>query len=226
MPGGRLGRGEGLLAGQAMSLCGLGVLAAGVSFGAAAVSALTIVTYLLFYTPLKPVTPWSTVVGAFPGALPPLLGWCAAASMRDGGAWAGLGEAGGWSLVALLFVWQVPHVMAISWKYRGEYEAGGYRVLPSVDPSGAKTSLAAVAWSLALVPISLVPVMVMPAGVLGVGYMAVAIMGGVAFVGAAVAMSVRRTASSATAMFVVTIVYLPVVLLAMVGDALSTGLLG
>ena len=93
---------------------------------------------------MKAMSPLSTLVGAVPGALPPLVGWCAGATRQTGDAWVGLTEMGGWSLFALMFAWQVPHVMAICWKYRAEYAAGGYRTLPSMPDGPRRTSRATV----------------------------------------------------------------------------------
>ncbi len=220
IPAGRLQPREGLAAGLAFAISGCAVLAAGVSLGAAAVAATTVLTYLFLYTPLKPVTPWSTVVGAFPGALPPLVGWAAATTMQTGSQWGGLIEPGGWSLVALMFVWQVPHVMAISWRYKDQYLQGGYRVLPSIDPTGVRTAIAALAWSAALVPISLLPARLLPADTVGPVYLAIATLAGLAMCLASYRLLQQRSERAALVLFIVSIVYLPVVLFALVGDAL------
>lgn len=224
IPSGRISKPAAMTVGLALSLGGCLVLLVGAGAGAALVTLSTVVLYTIAYTPLKPVTTLSTIVGAIPGALPPLVGWCAAATLATGSWSAGLVELGGWSLFALMFVWQVPHVMAISWKYREQYARGGYRVLPSVDPTGERTGRAAVAWSAALLPISLAPVLALPAGVLGLPYVIVALICGLWMTKAAVDLHQRRTGKAATMLFVVSIIYLPVVLFAMVGDALLGGL--
>jgi len=222
IPSGRIAKSTATAIGLALAASGAVVLAWGAGLGAALVVVATVLLYTLAYTPLKPVTTLSTIVGAAPGALPPLVGWCAAATLATGSWWTGLVEPGGWALFALMFVWQVPHVMAISWKYRDQYERGGYKVLPSVDPTGERTGRAALAWSVALLPISLAPVLALPAGVLGLPYIVVALLAGGYFVKSAADMYRTRTTAAATKLFVVSIVYLPIVLFVMVGDALLT----
>jgi protoheme IX farnesyltransferase len=225
VPSGRIAKPTAMSIGLLLASVGTALLAVGAGLGAAAVVVLTVLLYTVAYTPLKPVTTLSTIVGAAPGALPPLVGWCAAATLATGSPWAGLLEPGGWSLFALMFVWQVPHVMAISWKYREQYARGGYRVLPAIDPSGHRTGRAALAWSVALLPMSLAPVVALPEGTLGVAYIVVALAAGLWFVSAAADMAHRRTTASATKLFVVSIVYLPAVLFVMVLDAVAWALL-
>ena len=197
-------------------LCFMGVLLLLIVNGgpAAGVALATIGLYVAVYTPLKPVTPLATIIGAVPGALPPMIGWAAASAAAKGG----LLDAGGWSIFALMFVWQVPHFLAIAWKYREDYAAGGHRVLPVTDPSGASTGRAAVVWSLALIPVSLAPVWAIP-GLLGIGYASIATVGGLAMVWASLRMARERTSGSALVLFLVSIAYLPVVLFAAVVDA-------
>ena len=104
--------------------------------------------YLCFYTPLKTRTSLSTVVGAFPGAMPPLMGWTAANGSLSTEAWA---------LFAILFMWQFPHFLAIAWMYREDYARAGIQMLPVVEPDGRLTSQQIVIWTLLLVPVSLFP---------------------------------------------------------------------
>lgn len=219
VPSGRMTVRMAYLCGAMMSLIGFTVLWSGAGIAAATVSGATILSYVLLYTPMKAWSPLSTLVGAIPGALPPLVGWCAGAALRTDSQWTGLLEIGGWSLFALMFAWQVPHVMAICWKYRDEYEAGGYRTLPSMPDGPRRTSRATLIWSLALVPISLTPALAIQGGP-SVAYISVALLLGGLFVYASARLAFTRSDRDATLVFVASIVYLPLVLLAMVGDAL------
>jgi protoheme IX farnesyltransferase len=146
---GRIGRDEAASLGGAAAACGVGlvVLAAGVV--PAALCAATVLLYVFAYTPLKTRTPLNTLVGAIPGALPPLIGWTAA----SGGAVPP--EAA--SLFGIVFLWQFPHFLAIASIYKEEYARAGYAMLPVVDPSGWRTAHRVVAYSLVLVPTSLLP---------------------------------------------------------------------
>ncbi|MFM9956652.1 MAG: heme o synthase [Phycisphaerales bacterium] len=218
IPSGRLGEVTAMIAGVLLSVAGLGVLCMVCNPWASMVSAVTIATYLFWYTPMKPVTPLATIVGAIPGALPPLIGWAAGSPQAP---YAGLLDPGGWSIFAIMFVWQVPHFLAIAWKYRDDYAAGGYRVLPVVDPSGASTARSVVAWSIALVPISLVAVRVMPER-LGPVYMVLAGLAALVMVVESVRLARARTDANARRLFFASIIYLPVVLVGMVIDAVLT----
>ena len=115
---------------------------------AAGLGVLTCLSYLLAYTPLKKRTVWATFVGAFPGAVPPMIGWVAASGRLDLGAWL---------LFAILFFWQFPHFHAIAWMYREDYARGGIRMLPVIERDGESTARRIVACSLLLIPVSLVP---------------------------------------------------------------------
>ena len=230
IPIGRLTRRTGYAAGVGMSVIGVLVLWFLASPAAAVVSLATILSYVLFYTPLKAVTPLSTLVGAIPGALPPLVGWAAASGpvVAEPGtsSWHRLLDPGGWSLFALMFVWQIPHVMAISWKYREDYAAGGYRVLPSVDPTGIKTARASLLWAVTLIPVSIFPLAAITmrtdgasVPVLGTGYLIIAILAGLVMLWSTVVFLRERTNKAALLVFIVSILYLPVVLAAMLVDA-------
>ena len=214
LPSGRVPVLRGGLFGAFLCFMGLSLLGIVNGAPAAAVCFATIASYLLVYTPMKPFTPLATVVGAVPGALPPLIGWAAASATSHGG----LLDAGGWALFALMFVWQVPHFLAIAWKYRADYGRGGYKVLPVVDPSGIRTARACVLWSLALIPISLATVPAL-GGLLGAGYAGVATLGGLGMVWASVRLARSRSDGAALALFLVSIAYLPLVLVAAVVDA-------
>ena len=196
IPAGRLRGPEALAFGLALTLAGLGVLRFGAGGLAAAVALLTWATYLFAYTPLKTRTSLSTIVGAFPGALPPVIGWTAARGQLEPGAVV---------LFAILFLWQIPHFLAIAWIYREDYARGGLPMLPVLDPAGVLTGRQAVANSFALLLVSLVPTM---AGLAGRAYLVGAVVLGLAFTGVAVASAVRRTLPAARALFLASVVYL------------------
>lgn len=196
LPAGRLRPAEALWFGLALSGLGLfgllllnGALAAGVAL-------LTWASYLFAYTPLKTRTSLSTIVGAFPGALPPVIGWAAARNTLDAGAFV---------LFAILFLWQIPHFLAIAWIYREDYARGGLPMLPVLDPGGRITGRQAVANSLALLLVSLVPSF---AGMTGLAYLFGAVALGLGFTGAAVYAAVVRTTAAARILFLASILYL------------------
>ena len=214
LPAGRVTPAFAWLYGIALTILGCAILAIGAHPVAALVALSTTIIYLAGYTLLKPVSPVSTLVGSVPGALPPLIGWAAA----WGGTSGGLDRFAPWTLFLLMFVWQIPHVLAIAWRYRDQYSQGGHLVLPVVDPSGVKTSWAVLAWSLTLIPVSLLPVRAMP-GVLSVATLFVATIAGLAMLYSAVQFVIGRTDKDARSLFIASIMYLPVVMLTMVFDA-------
>lgn len=216
VPSGRLSPQAALNIGLACSIIGPSLLCAWASPAAAVIAASTILLYIAVYTPLKPVTPLSTIVGALPGALPPLIGFAAAFPMA--GSFAALADPAGWSLVALMAVWQIPHFLAIAWMYKDDYAAGGHRLITSEDPTGTRTATAALIWIAALFPVSLAPVLAMP-GLLGWPYIALATFMNLVFAAAAVRFARERARTRAVKMFLVSIAWLPLVLLAMVGEA-------
>lgn len=225
IPAGRMSARTGLLIGLTLCAMGLATLWAFTNLGATLVALATIVSYVWLYTPLKPYTPLATIVGAAPGALPPLIGWTAAWP----GAPYGLDHPGGWSIVAIMTVWQIPHFLALAWKYRDDYARGGHRVLPVVDPSGVSTAWTAIVWSIALIPISLASVAAMRTDddrlLLGAPYAVVALLLGLSLLVAAIRFGLRRDDRSAATLFFGSIAYLPLILIAMVGDAIATSLL-
>lgn len=192
----------------------------------ASISLACIVSYTAVYTPLKPLTPLSTYVGTIPGALPPLIGWTAAAG--PDAAWdALLGPSswGGWSLVALMTIWQLPHFFALAWMYRDDYAAGGYRILSVLDETGARTSRATLVTAAILLPASLLPAVAMPQ-VVGWVYAPAAVILGVMFVRLSIRFAVERSRDAARRVFLWSIVYLPAVMTAMVGEAAVRRLIG
>jgi protoheme IX farnesyltransferase len=169
----------------------------------------TLASYVFIYTPLKKITSLNTIVGAVPGALPPLMGWTAATGELG---------AGGWALFTLLFFWQMPHFMAIAWMYREDYARGGFRMLPVVDPSGARTGSTAIRHTVALLAFSLSPVAL---GLAGRWYAGAALLLGVAFLFFAIRFSLRLHRESARSLFLASIVYLPLVLGFLVADKVT-----
>jgi protoheme IX farnesyltransferase len=209
LPAGRLLTGEAWALGLGLIAAGLVELAVAVGVLAAATTASIALVYLLLYTPLKSVTPLCSVVGAVPGALPPVVGWAAARGSLDLEAWI---------LFAIMFVWQIPHTLAIGCVYRDDYARAGIRVLPVVDRDGASTGLHAVSNCLALVPIALLPTLI---GLAGPLYFAVALVLGVGFLWTAVGLAWTRSAAHARRLLVASLVYLPVLLAAMAFDKLT-----
>lgn len=205
--------------GIACGVVGVAALALFVSLAASAVALATILIYVLLYTPSKPMTTTSTIIGAVPGALPPVIGW--AAVTGEGSGWATLGHAAPWSLFAIMFIWQIPHFLAIAWRHREGYAAGGFRVLPLVDPDGRRTARAIIAWLFALVPVSLTPIIAMPDR-LGWGYAIAAVLLGAFFLRPAISFAQRRDDAGARRIFIASIIYLPLLLGAMVIDAIVT----
>lgn len=206
LPSGRVTPAMALQVGVAMSVAGMLWLTFRVNPLTGLLGTLTLASYLFVYTPLKRVTTWNTMVGAVPGALPPLMGWTAATGELG---------AGGWALFTILFFWQLPHFMAIAWMYRDDYARGGFRMLPVVDPEGRRTGMTAVRHTVALMAFSLAPVAL---GLAGRWYAGVAMAMGVAFLACAVVFAARLTRESARRLFLASILYLPVLLSVLVAD--------
>jgi len=171
---------------------------------AALVAALSCVIYLALYTPLKRRTTINTLVGAVPGALPPVIGWVAVRGRVDTGALV---------LFLIVFLWQVPHFLAIAWMYRDQYARAGLRVLPTADPRGTRTARQMVLYTLTLVPVGMVPALL---GMTGPAAAAVALALGGLFVFTALRFAAHRTNARARTVLRASLIYLPVLLLAMV----------
>jgi protoheme IX farnesyltransferase len=213
-----------ILVGLLFCALGVGLLAITAGPAAALVSLSTILMYVLLYTPLKPVTTVATIIGAFPGALPPLIGWCAAAADPVLAWWHPLSLPGGWALFLLMFVWQIPHFLAIAWMYRDDYAKGGYRILPLADPTGMRTAWFILLWAAALIPATLSPSLAMP-GHLGYAYPIFAILSGAAYFYLCVRLAREHSRANARRVFLASIMHLPLLLAVMVGDALASTLL-
>ena len=196
LPAGRLRPFEALAWGAVLTISGVAFLAWLSGPLPALVALATWGSYLFLYTPLKTRTSLSTVVGALPGALPPVIGWAAARGRIDAGAFV---------LFAILFLWQIPHFLAIAWIYREDYARGGLPMLPVLDPAGVVTGRQAVANSLALLLVSVVPTI---AGLTGRLYFVGAVCLGIAFTSVAVWSAIRRTAAAARGLFLASILYL------------------
>lgn len=216
LPRGNVSPGIVLATGTALGLAGVSLLLLLCGPVPALVSLTCIVVYVLAYTPLKPVSPVATFVGAIPGALPPLIGWSAAS---DAPGLRSLLEPGGLALFAIMFIWQIPHFLAIAWMYQDDYAKGGFRVLPLLPNGGARTARTVAAWTLLLVPATLAPAWFMPDR-LGWAYTAVAASSGLAFVWLAARLVIDRTRPAARRVFFASIIHLPLLLAAMVGEAM------
>lgn len=194
--------GLGLLWGAA----GLGLLACKVNAVSCGLTAFTLVSYLLVYTPMKRFTPLSTWVGAVPGALPPVIGWTAAGGELDVSAAV---------LFGIQFLWQMPHFLALAWMYREDYAKGGYRVVSVTDPSGAE-----LAWQMSATAALLLAVSTLPfgLGLAGRAYLFTALALGGLFVVLALAAARELTAASARRVFLASLAYLPFVLAVLVAD--------
>lgn len=215
LPTGRASPSNVLWSGVALGTAGTALLWLLCGWVPAMLALACIVVYVAAYTPLKPLTPWATHVGTIPGALPPLIGWTAA----SGGGLEGLLAWGGWSLYALMTVWQMPHFLAIAWMYKDDYRRGGYRVLPALADGENRTVRSIAWWTLALIPATLAPAWAMD-GTIGWGYGVVAAGSGVAVAYLAWRLIQRRTREAARTVFFASIVHLPVLLLAMVAEGL------
>jgi protoheme IX farnesyltransferase len=208
LPSGRLQPVTVMLFGGVCSLVGTVYLAVLVNPLTSALGAISLVSYLFIYTPLKRLTWWNTAVGAIPGALPPLMGWAAARGE--------LGP-GGWSLFAILAFWQLPHFFAIAWIYQEEYAKAGFKMLPSVDPDGSRTAQQSVSHTLGLMLASLAPVVLHLAGTV---YLIAALGLGSFYLFQAIRFARRLDIPSAKKLFFASIIYLPLLLIALVANKL------
>ena len=200
LPSGKVGVVEASLFGLGLLVAGLAMLAIGANPLAATVAAATFILYVLVYTPLKPISTLNTVVGAIPGALPPVIGWAAATGRLGIEAWA---------LFLVLFLWQFPHFLAIAWIYRDDYARGGHKMLPTLDPSGALTGRQAAGYALALLPAGLLPAAI---GLAGPWYFVGALLFGAFYLRAAVLFWLDVNDASARRLLRASFLYLPGIL--------------
>lgn len=208
LPDGRVAPAEATLFGVILSGVGLGLLVARANPLTALLAAATLGIYLIAYTPMKRHSRWATLVGAVCGALPPLIGWTASH---------GSVSPGGGALFAIVFLWQIPHFMAIAWMCRDDYRTAGFPMLPAIEPDGRRTGRLAVGYTLALLPVSLAPSLV---GVSGSVYAAVALVLGCALLWLAVRFAVARDDASARRLFFASLIYLPSIWTAMIVNRL------
>ena len=206
LPSGRLKKDQALWFGAALSVLGTAVLFFFVNDLTAFLGVAALVSYIVMYTPLKKISSLCTVVGAVPGAIPPLMGWAAA---KDA-----IGPAG-WTLFAILFFWQMPHFLAIGWMYRDDYARAGFPMLAVVDPKGGSTGLMAVVYAVALLPASLLPAFFHMTGHV---YFWAALVLSSAFLFYSCRMALNRSLRSARGLFWFSITYLPILFLVMVLD--------
>lgn len=199
LPAGRMVPWKALCFGIALSVIGVVYLARETNLLASLLAALTLGSYLFLYTPLKTRTPLCTLVGAFPGAIPPLIGWVAARGEITVSA--GI-------LYLILFLWQFPHFLAIAWMYREDYARGGIAMLPVVEPSGVSTGRQIVVFSAVLIPISLLPSLL---GVTGWLYLVGTLILGVAFLYYGARAAIAKTTIQARRLLQASVIYLPLV---------------
>lgn len=196
---GRISPTQGLALGVALASVGLLALHFGVGTLPALLCASTLASYVFLYTPLKTRTSLCTVVGAVPGAIPPLIGWAAARGELAAPAWV---------LFAIVFLWQIPHFLAIAWKYREDYARGGFMMLPVLQPDGGSTSRQTVVYTAALLVVALLP---LPMRIAGPTYFVGAFLLSLAFFGLAVRFALLRSDRSAKHLFLGSLLYIPAI---------------
>ncbi|HUK12916.1 MAG TPA: heme o synthase [Thermoanaerobaculaceae bacterium] len=211
LPTGAIGARTATAFGVAAAGSGLALLALAANLLTAALGLAVVLLYTLVYTPLKARTPFCTLFGAVCGALPPMMGWSAAAGRLGFGAWV---------LGGLLFLWQIPHFLALAWLYREDYRRGGFRMLPILDPEGVLTGSVVVVYSLALVPVGIVAAL---GGLTGWAFAAGALVLGAGLVVLALRLAAERSDRPARRLFLATLAYLPLLLGLMVADRVPPG---
>ncbi len=207
IPSGRIQPGEGLLFGIVLAAGGILYLAIAANLLSAIIGALTLLFYVAVYTPLKARSPHSTLVGAVPGAMPPLIAWTAVTGSISIEAL---------TLFAIVFFWQMPHFLGIAWMYRKDYERGGFPVLPVVEPDGRSTMRMSILYCIALIPISLLPTILNLSGYL---YFFGALLGGICFLYFAVRTGREISNQNAKYLVLASVLYLPLIMGLMVLDA-------
>jgi len=206
LPMGRISPDEALLGGALMAATGLAILYFGVYPPVAFLAAATLALYLFVYTPMKRWTVLNTLVGAVPGAIPPLLGFMA-----------GRGSLGaeGWALFSILFLWQIPHFLSIAWRYRADYRRAGFRMLPCSDEQGRVTGLVSTLYCVVLLVVVIWPFYL---GAAGPWYLGGAVALSLGFTAAALGFTLKPTPDTARYLFLASVAYLPTVLILLVAD--------
>jgi len=207
LPAGRITPRAALLFSSAIAVVGTLYLGLAVNWLTAFLGAFTLTSYIFVYTPLKRVSTICTIIGAIPGAVPPLMGWTAATNEL---------ALGGWIVFAILFLWQLPHFMAISWMYREDYARGGFVMLSTLDENGAAVARQAIYYSLALLAVSVTPTLL---GMTGAIYLAGAAICGAALLAASIRFFFDRGIRNARSLFMISNLYLLTVMLLLVIDA-------
>ena len=200
IPAGRMLPRDAALVGTSLGAAGVIYLAVACNPLSAALAATTIAIYIFAYTPLKRISITNTLVGAIPGALPPLIGWAAA---RNDLSWPA------WTLFAILFCWQMPHFFAIAWMYREDYARAGFRMLSGADLKGARSGRQSVLFALLVTAASVTPALL---GLTSSGYIALEFLLGAAFVALAIRFYMQRSVDAARLLFFGSIIYLPALL--------------
>ena len=199
LPAGRLSADRALVFGVALSVAGFTELWLGVNLLSGVIGLFTLGSYLFLYTPLKQKTWWSTTIGAIPGAMPPVIGYAAAAGMVSKEAWV---------LGAILFLWQFPHFYSIAWMYKDDYARAGIRMLPVLEPDGRSTARQIVVYGMALIPVSLTPALMGMSGIIyGVG----ALVLGLWFLYSGVRVALDRNMIRARHVLLTSVLYLPLI---------------
>ena len=206
LPDGRVQPREAAWFGAAITIAGLVYLALAVNVVSAWVTAIVTLSYLLFYTPLKRRSSLCMLVGAVPGALPPVIGWVAARGELQVDAWV---------LFAIMFLWQVPHTLAIARLYREDFAKAGIQFLPVIEPDGSSTHRQIISHCTALLAVSLLPTLL---GIAGAVYFAVAFVLGVGFLASGIRLAMESTIHGARRLLFASLIYLPVLLLVMALD--------
>jgi protoheme IX farnesyltransferase len=203
VPAGRMRPISAMILGVILSVAGVIYLWFACNSLTAVLAAITVAIYILAYTPLKRVSTFNTLVGAVPGALPPMIGWAAARGTLDAGAW---------SLFTVVFLWQLPHFFAIAWMYRDDYARAGFQMVASDDPTGERSASQSVLFSILLLVLAGLPGFV---GVVNFYYIPLELALGGVFVVVAMRFLRTRTRSDARLLFMTSIIYLPLLLAAL-----------
>ncbi len=210
LPAGVLTARHALAFGVVVAGAGLTILVAEANTLTAVLGLTVVLVYTLVYTPLKPRSPLCTLAGAVCGAIPPMMGWTATGTPLGFGAWL---------LAGVLFLWQIPHFLALAWLYRDDYARGGFRMLSVVDASGRSTGQAAVLYSMALLPVGVLAAL---GGMTGWGFAAGSLVLTGGLVALALALAAKKSDAVARRLFLATLIYLPLLLGLMVADRLPS----
>jgi protoheme IX farnesyltransferase len=206
IPMGRVHHSEALIFGSILTVGGIFYLAVAVNVLTSLLAILTIFGYLFVYTPLKKKTWLSTIVGAFPGAVPPIMGWTAVKNEITVEAWA---------LFSILFFWQIPHFLSIAWMYRSDYARAGFPMLPVIDHSGKSSARQIILYCIALIPASLAPTFL---GLTGSIYFFGTLLIGIVFLFFGICVAIFKSNLYAKRLLYASIFYIPIILIFMIID--------